>query len=50
MYVPLRPPKRSCLSRLRDILLAVEARQVERDQMVEERSRNILEKTDDGRD
>ena len=50
MYVPLRRPKRSRLSLLRDILLVVEAKQVEKDQMVEERSRNILGKTDDGRD
>ena len=50
VYVPRRLVKRSCLSRPRDILLAVEARQVGKDQMVEERSRNILERTDYGRD
>ena len=50
VYVPHWRVKRSCLSRPRDILLAVEARWVEKDQMVEERSRNILERTDYGRD
>ena len=50
VYVPLRRAKRSFLSHSRDILPAVEARQVEKDQMVEERSRNTLERTDYGRD
>ena len=50
VYVPLQQAKRSSLSHLRDILPAVVARQVEKDQMVEERSRNILERRDYGRD
>ena len=49
MYVPLRRVNRSLLNRPRDILPAVEARSVEKDQMEEEHSRSILEKIAYGR-
>lgn len=50
MYIPLHQANWSLLSRPRDIPRAVEVRQVEKDQMEEERSRSTPERIACGRD